>query len=232
MQALVNIMSDNADIPVSQLLSKIDVKLLATSDDSDVKKSNNPLIALSQNAQSHPGDIAVRSDERTLSFKQLEEISNKIANSLSSEKVVGLCIPSSLESIAHRIGVFKSGRTYLAIGENLPANRKRLIARSLNADIVYTTKTLAEDFKLLGSDKVVVVDDEGYIAALSKASIERPTLQGTECAAITFANGQLDTHDHTVWSSTQLFENISMFADHLKTASSTSTFLNWLPGSK
>ncbi|TIB70322.1 acetyl-CoA synthetase-like protein [Wallemia mellicola] len=230
MQALVNSMSDNADLPVSQLLSKIDDKLLAKSYDSDVTKSNNALVALSQNALERPDDIAVRSDEGTLSFKQLEEQSNKIANSLSSKKVVGLCIPPSLESIAHRIGLFKSGKTYLAIGENLPANRKRLIARSLNADIVYTTKKFAEDFKLLGSDKVVIVDSEGYISELTKASSERPTLQETESAAITFANGQLDTHDYTVWSSTQLFENISVFAEHLKTSSSTSTFLNWLPG--
>lgn len=233
MQALVNAMSENNDEPISSLLGKIDGALIAKSDGKTADATKNPLFTLAHNVQQRPDDVAVISDAGTLSFQELDSQSNKVANSIASEvKVVGLCITPSLESIVHRLGIFKSGRTYLAIGENLPANRKRLVARSFKADIIYTTREYAEDFALLDTEKVVFVDEECYIEGLANVSSEVPKLQSIERAAITLANGQLDMHDHTVWSTKQLFEHASIVSDHFKTNPNTSRFLNWLPGSE
>ncbi|EOQ99429.1 Nonribosomal peptide synthetase 2 [Wallemia ichthyophaga EXF-994] len=231
MQALVNAMSEHADEPVSSLVGKIDEALIAKAHSKVADATINPLVTLSRNVQQRPEEVAVTSDTGTLSFKELDSQSNRVSNSLTSAvEVVALCIPPSHESIVHRLGIFKASKTYIAVGENLPANRKRLIARSFKADIVYTIRKYAEDFALLDNEKVVFVDEKSYVENLAKISSDTTETRLTERAAITIANGQLDMHDYSVWSTEQLFNHASLASDRLKTDSNASTFLNWLPG--
>ena len=233
MEALVITMSENLDEPVSSLLTHIDESLIAKSSAVIADRTKSPLTVFADSVQQRPGQLAVVSDAGTLTFSELEKQSNKVANSIASAvAVIGVCIPASLESIVHRLGIFKSSKTYLAIGENLPANRKRLIARSLEADVVYTTKEYAKEFALLGEDKVIVVDEESYKHSLASVSAEAAKPQNTTRAAITLANGQFDTHKYSIWSTEQLFEQASLVADRLETKSSSSNFLNWIPGSE
>ncbi|WP_227997140.1 non-ribosomal peptide synthase/polyketide synthase [Nocardia australiensis] len=75
-----------------------------------------------------PAAVAVRSGDRSLSYGELEEWSNRLARRLIAagvgpERLVAVALPRSVELIAGLLAVVKTGAGYLPIDPNYPADR-------------------------------------------------------------------------------------------------------------
>lgn len=90
----------------------------------------------SEAASSHPEKIALRMGERTLTYKELDELSNRIARKLIEDEVkpgdiVGICLKRSQELVASVLGILKAGAAYLPLDPDYPLDRlKYMISHS------------------------------------------------------------------------------------------------------
>lgn len=90
---------------------------------------NSSLVTLfEEQAAAHPGNIAVCDGKRQLSYQELNEQANKVANYLLAEgilpgNIVGLLFERSLDMIIAIWGVLKAGGAYLPIDPTLPGQR-------------------------------------------------------------------------------------------------------------
>lgn len=83
-----------------------------------------------EQARMHPDHIAVVHGNRQISYKELNEQSNQVANLLrgkgiNSSDIVGLMIDRTFEMIIGLMGILKSGAAYLPIDPESP--QKELI---------------------------------------------------------------------------------------------------------
>jgi len=121
----------------------------------DITKRDFPQKALheviSEQAQKTPDAIAVLSGEQTLTYRQLDERSNQLANFLRGQNVgrgdlVGLCCNRDVDTPALLVGIMKSGAAYVPLDPDYPVDRlaymvensevKHVIAHLDQADLV------------------------------------------------------------------------------------------------
>ena len=91
-----------------------------------------------------PDDIALVASDATLTYKQLNEKSNRIANSLIKKGVepgnnVLVMLPRTSNLIATIIGIFKAGCTFIPIDLEYPAERIKYIYENSEADYIINT---------------------------------------------------------------------------------------------
>ncbi|UJR29694.1 hypothetical protein I4U23_017242 [Adineta vaga] len=90
-----------------------------------------------QQAATYPQNVAVFHGSQTLTYQQLDALSNRLAHALRAyftakrgvslpiDSVVGVCIVPSLLSIVCIVAVFKAGCAYLALDPSHPASRRQ-----------------------------------------------------------------------------------------------------------
>jgi amino acid adenylation domain-containing protein len=80
-----------------------------------------------------PNSLAVQDDSCTLTFTQLDEKTNRIANFLINHglrhgETVGLCVKNSALAIAAMIGIMKAGGVFVPLDPDFPADRIAFMA--------------------------------------------------------------------------------------------------------
>src|SRR6266853_6146466 len=85
-------------------------------------------------ATMRPDQPAVQCNGQVFSYKQLDVLSNRIANWLRAHRIragsmVAICSEKSCELYAAIIGVLKAGAAYVPIDPKFPAERIRSIVR-------------------------------------------------------------------------------------------------------
>lgn len=89
----------------------------------------------------NPGKIALRMDNAKLTYRELDERSNRIANWLLSrrvqhETIVAIYLDRSIEMIACILGILKAGGAYLPLNTDYPFERMRYIMEESKAKVV------------------------------------------------------------------------------------------------
>jgi len=92
-------------------------------------------------ALSSPDLTALISDQRSLSYLQLNSLANRMAHLLISlgvgpESRVAICLPRSVEMVASVLAVLKAGACYVPIDSSLPAERLRFILDDSAAELL------------------------------------------------------------------------------------------------
>ena len=87
--------------------------------------------------------VAVQEDHRSLTYQGLEQVSNRIANSLLSRigkgsEPIALLLEHGIPLISAILGVLKSGKYYITLNPNDPLERLVSILNDVNAEIVMT----------------------------------------------------------------------------------------------
>ncbi len=83
----------------------------------------------SETAKSHPARIAVEYNQTTLSYKELEQRSNQLANhllqahSIQKDDLIGLMVTRSEQMIVGILGILKTGAAYVPIDPDYPTDR-------------------------------------------------------------------------------------------------------------
>ena len=145
-----------------------------------------------------PDAIAVRASGATLTFRELDERSNQIADLLMERGVgshapVGVCLRRSAQLLPVLLGVWKAGAPYLPLDADLPALR---IGRMLEAAGCVLVVTAAEHLSALtGFDPkgLILLDAHAEaVAARPTTPVSVPT-GPTHPAYIMFTSGSTGT---------------------------------------
>jgi amino acid adenylation domain-containing protein len=126
-----------------------------------------------QRAKEHPGKIALYFKGQKISYKELNERANQLANYLRKENVkagvlVGVCIERSVELIVALFGVLKAGGAYVPLDPSYPADRIAFILGDANAPVLLTTSETQQHIKGHKSKEILLDKDWSEIAKESK----------------------------------------------------------------
>ncbi|MDO5555172.1 MAG: amino acid adenylation domain-containing protein [Clostridia bacterium] len=113
-----------------------------------------------------PDDIAVVFENKSLTYKELNEKVNSFANYLKEKNIgkndiVGLCVNRSLEVVIGMLGVLKAGAAYLPIDPEYPRDRIEYMLNDSNCKLIFIQKETENKFNFNGT-KVNITSDEIY----------------------------------------------------------------------
>ena len=125
-------------------------------------------------ASSDPQALAVSSPDGLLTYGQLEELSNQLANRLrrlgvGPEVTVGLFLPRSAELVIALLAVAKAGGAYLPIDTSLPTARVAYMLEDAGARVVITRQRLDSLLPEVGCQVVRVDSFWEYLSEESSA---------------------------------------------------------------
>lgn len=86
--------------------------------------------------------IALKYEDKMVTYKELDERSNKIADYILSnikneDNIIGIAMPKSIEQIICILGILKSGKTYLPVDITYPQERISYILSNSNVKNVF-----------------------------------------------------------------------------------------------
>jgi non-ribosomal peptide synthetase component F/acyl carrier protein len=126
--------------------------------------------------QRHPSETAIAGARSSISYRELDERANKVAQQLSSEgigrgKFIGLGLPRSLDLPVALLGILKAGAGYIPLDPHCPAGTLQKMIHSAKLGHVITYENLAAHFPGLltifteGNQSPKVVNRTGVISA-------------------------------------------------------------------
>ncbi len=125
-----------------------------------------------------PGAVAVTFEGRSMTYREVDEESNRLAHLLRGQGVgpgdsVALLFSRSAEAIIAIVAVLKTGAAYLPIDPALPAARIEFMLADAAPIVAVTTSALAGG--LDGYELVVIDIDDPGIAAYPSTALPAPT---------------------------------------------------------
>jgi amino acid adenylation domain-containing protein len=111
-----------------------------------------------------PGSVAVAYEDQQLTYRELNERSNRLARYLRKlgigpDMVVGICMERSLEMVIGLLGILKAGGAYLPLDGNYPEERLRFMLKDTGASVLLSQMAWAPKF---GGGKVKVICLENH----------------------------------------------------------------------
>jgi amino acid adenylation domain-containing protein/non-ribosomal peptide synthase protein (TIGR01720 family) len=135
----------------------------------------------------NPGNIALEYEKKTVTYKELDELTDKLAAKLQNAgtvpgSIVGMLCERSIEAIVSIMGILKAGGAYVPIDPDYPVERKNYIIENSGINILLLEKVLEE------REKEVLENNP----ALHTMSIDFPTLQA-EAVGTSFKEPEIDS---------------------------------------
>lgn len=120
-----------------------------------------------EQAKKTPNKIAVIYNDKNVTYRELNELSNQVAwllrnNGVTRDVIVGIMLERSIEMIVGILGILKSGGCYLPIAHDNPEQRVKYIIEDSGARLFLTNSKYKErcDF---GVNTINIDDKEIYI---------------------------------------------------------------------
>ena len=116
-------------------------------------------------AEITPEAPAVFSDERTLSYGELNRRANALAHRLQRlgvgpESVVGLCVERSFDLVVGALGILKAGGAYVPLDPNYPRERLSYMLEDCGASVLLTQRALLEKLPSQYRASAICLDDD------------------------------------------------------------------------
>ena len=120
--------------------------------------------AFATQAELTPDAVAVRFEQRQLTYGELNERANWVARYVRSlgikpESLVGIFLERSPEMLVGMLGILKAGGTYVPLDPASPAERLSFISRDAGLSVVLTREGLRESFPA-GDAKLICLDTD------------------------------------------------------------------------
>ncbi|KAH8586613.1 hypothetical protein B0O99DRAFT_695320 [Bisporella sp. PMI_857] len=131
--------------------------------------------AFMKQARENPSALALSSWDGELTYKELDDLSNKLASKLitrgvKAEVVVPLCFDKSIWVIVSQLAVLKAGGACLTLDTSHPLSRMMDTINEVRPCIILASSTYHERFKGNGADVMIV--DETVIQSLPAVNLE------------------------------------------------------------
>lgn len=135
------------------------ISLLTQEEKEKIQKEWNPYREFPQTKCVHelfeeqaartPEKIAVSFENKTFTYKELNEASNQLAHALQSsgiapESLVGLAMEPSVELIVGILGILKAGGAYIPMDPHYPSERLHFMMEDTQASVVVTQPNLCD----------------------------------------------------------------------------------------
>jgi amino acid adenylation domain-containing protein len=200
----------------------------------------------SKQALKTPENTALEFQTEKLSYKQLDEKSNQLADFLrkrgiGKETLVPICLNRSPEMIIAILGIIKAGGTYIPIDPDYPQERIAYILNDVKAEVIISNKQCSG--KLSG--EIILLDQEWELIGKSPRSVALPRVNPDDLMYIIYTSGSTGApkgvmveHQSLVAyiaAQTQYFnitadERVLQFSNYAFDASIEQTFLALLNG--
>jgi amino acid adenylation domain-containing protein len=117
---------------------------------------------ISDHARQHPGHIALVDDSMQLTFGELDDRANRLANYLKAlgvvaNTVVAVCMRRSSLTAVASLAVLKAGAAYLPIDPKYPRNRLSFILMDAHVPLLLSDSTVADRLPN-GSWRLILLD--------------------------------------------------------------------------
>ena len=124
---------------------------------------------VSRRAEATPQAVALTDGASVISYKELEDRSNRLAHYLRAHGVgrdvlVGLCVERPALMAVAALAVLKAGGAYLPVDASYPAERVSFMMEDAKPHVVLTQTRLAQRFAGAGRDVVMLDHESAEIA--------------------------------------------------------------------
>ncbi|HEY0605351.1 MAG TPA: amino acid adenylation domain-containing protein, partial [Herpetosiphonaceae bacterium] len=128
-----------------------------------------------------PHAIAARFGEQTLTYQELDQRANRLAQHLVSQGVgperrVGLCVERSLDLVVSILAVFKAGGAYVPLDLTYPAERLQFMIQDAGVELVLTQESIAAQLSQLqfATSPLRFIFVEQHSAGYNAADLQAP----------------------------------------------------------
>ncbi|HET6978710.1 MAG TPA: amino acid adenylation domain-containing protein [Pyrinomonadaceae bacterium] len=124
-----------------------------------------------------PNAIAVISGSKQLTYRELNEQSNKLAHHLRSfgvgpEVPVGVCLERSIEMIVTLLAILKAGGAYVPLEADYPAERLMMMLEDSGLPVLITTESRLDKLPAHWAQVVCLDTDEELISGQSNTDLD------------------------------------------------------------
>ena len=147
-----------------------------------------------EQAQSSPTLPAVVHGDRTLTYGELEERSNRLANHLlgtgvKKGDVVGICLERGLDLVTGLLAIVKTGAAYLPLDADFPLARLQFMLEDSGASVLLTDAKRAAKFPSQSVATLVLLDDHEAQIRLESADAPAQTCEGGDLIYVMYTSG-------------------------------------------
>lgn len=147
---------------------------------------------VAEQAARRPDAQAIASSSSALTYAELDQDANRLANYLitlgvGQETIVGLCLNRATESIMCALAVLKAGGAYLPLDPALPVERLRFMLNDAAPRVLITSEDLTEQLSG-GAWTVVSIDTDPNIKACSSNHPD-VEISGEQLAYVIYTSG-------------------------------------------
>ncbi|KAI0408967.1 acetyl-CoA synthetase-like protein [Xylaria palmicola] len=177
--------------------SPADIKMMQEWNGGELPRQENCIHEMVRDqARLRPDAPAVVAHDGSLSYAELEALTNRVANAffttlkLQHEEKVILQFPHSLWTIVAMMAVMKAGAAFIPLDENIPLDRVKSIASKANARLVLTANAPATKYDVIGLQTVIL--DQSFVngETLSEATAwARDDTKPSDLAYVIFTSG-------------------------------------------
>jgi len=131
---------------------------------------------LEMQADRSPESIAVSSERRFLTYRELDQYANQLGNYLRKlgvgpETLVGVCSDRSVEMLIALMGLLKAGGAYVPLDPMFPPDRLRFMAEDAELKFILTQQSLRDTLSWSSAELISIDERSDEIA---KESTARP----------------------------------------------------------
>ncbi|MDP7041630.1 MAG: LLM class flavin-dependent oxidoreductase, partial [Gammaproteobacteria bacterium] len=182
LQSILAAMASDASLPVGNISLLTDaerhrqlIDWNATSEDYQRESRIHDLIG--QQVASQPDKLAVAANGQELSYRELDETSNRLARHLQSlgvgpDVLVGIHMNRSVDMLAGLLAIMKAGGAYLPLDPDFPADRLAFMLEDANAPLLLTESKLKGTLPAGDYQTVVMDGDRAAWEANDAAAIQ------------------------------------------------------------
>lgn len=141
-----------------------------------------------------PDAVALIDQGRQFTYRQLNASANRLAHFLqkqgvTSEVLVGLCLPRSPELIIALLAILKASGAYVPMDPSYPRERLELMLADAQAPLLLTNRSIAADWMQTDHTQVVCLDAEWEAIAQESAANLPNRVQPHNLAYIIYTSG-------------------------------------------
>ncbi|MDP3718281.1 MAG: amino acid adenylation domain-containing protein [Acidobacteriota bacterium] len=144
-----------------------------------------------------PARIALSCEQEQLTYETLNTRANHLAAYLRSigigpERLVGLCLPRSADTVVGLLGILKAGGAYVPMDPAFPAERLALMAENAGLSVIVTTTATADVLPESAAVRVCLDADWDRIAG-APVPAERAIARPDHLAYVIYTSGSTGT---------------------------------------